>query len=96
MRGGVGAVARFAVVAFGHPDGLDSVAGSAGAGYRYKIAFGSVDGAKGVDDFGKADGISGLSELLAELFGEGCQLVKAGDPMAVKGCGKLPPAVGGD
>ena len=55
-----------------------------------RVALGSVDGAEGLDDPGKADGVSGLCELLAELFGQGCNLVEAGGPIPVKGLGKLP------
>jgi hypothetical protein len=88
-------IAGFAVVAFGHPDGFDGVCGRGASGDRYKVALGSVGGAESFGDAGKADGVSGLRELLPELFGERGEVVEGLGPVPVKGLGKLADAVGG-
>ena len=84
------AVATFASVAVGHPDGLYGLA----VGHADEVALGAVDGSGGLDDLGQADGVAFGGEGLAEGLGEGGDLVERGDALAVKGFVELGGTVG--
>ena len=77
---GIGAVAGFAAVAFGHPDSLDGLA----VGKGEQIADGSVGGRELFFNYGLADGELGVNELLAEGQGQGGELIEARPPLAIE------------
>ncbi len=90
LFGGKGAVAAFAAVAVGHPDGLDGLA----VGHADQVALGAVDGAGGLDDLGQSDSVALGGEGFAQGGGQGGDLVEGGDPLAVDGFDELVGPVG--
>ncbi len=88
--GGLRAVAAFAAVAVGHPDGFDGLA----VGHADEVALGAVDGAGGLDDLGQADGVALGGEGIAEGLRQGGDLVERGNSLAVEGVVKLRGAIG--
>jgi hypothetical protein len=75
---GVGAVAGFATVTFGHPDGLDGLA----VGKLKEVANGAIRGSELLFDGGQADGVAELGKLLTERDGQRGKLVEVGPPLA--------------
>jgi len=79
------AVAAFASVAVGHPDGLDGFA----IGHADKVAFCAINRAGGLDYLGQADRVAVGGEGLPEARRECGDLVEAGGPVAIEGLGEL-------
>ena len=86
---GLGAVAPFAAIAVGHPDGFDGLA----VGHADQIAFCSVDGAGGLDDLGQAYGVALGCKVVAKGLGEGGGLVQRCNALAIEGRMELRRAV---
>ena len=88
---GLGAVAAFASIAVGHPDGLDGLA----VGHADEVALGPVNGAGGLDDLGETYGVAICFQEVADVCREGSDLVDGRNSLTVKGVVELDSPVGG-
>src|SRR5258705_990558 len=89
--GGLRAVAAFASVAVGHPDGLDGLA----VGHADEVALGAVDGAGGLNDLRETYGVAFGVQEVAEVCGQSGDVVDGCNPLTVKGVLELGGSVGG-